>query len=274
MDLFTIITEECCTVELSGATKDEVLRQLAGLACRNPLVAEAGAEAVYEALRDRESQGSTGFEQGVALPHARVAGMREFAVAVAVAPRGVEFAALDKRKSRLFFVVLGPPDRVADHLKLLAAISHQLHLPHVRNELLKAPTATALYESFLRRLSTSGDPETPQRKMKLCLVILYLEELLYDILEYFLQEGIDGATILESSGMGEYISSLPLFAGFIGFLQERKDRSKTILALVPEEKASQIVAGIEQITGDLDTQQGATVIYLDVAYYKGSMKMM
>ncbi len=274
MDLFAIFSEECCTVELSGSTKDEVLRQLAALACRNPQVAEVGATAVYEALRARESQGSTGFEQGVALPHARVAGMRDFVAAVAVAPQGVDFAALDKRKSRLFFVVLGPPDRVAEHLKLLAAISHQVHLPHVRNELLKAPTATALYESFLRRLSTTGDPQTPQRKMKLCVVILYIEEFLYDILEYFLQEGIDGATVLESSGMGAYISSMPLFAGFIGFLQERKDHSKTILALVPEAKAAQIVAGIEQITGDLDTQQGATVIYWDVSYYKGSMKML
>ncbi len=272
MDLFEIFSENCCTVELSGATKDEVLRNLAALACRNPQVAEVGADAVYRALYEREAQGTTGFEGGVALPHARVPGLRDFAVSIAVAPRGVDFAAIDKQKSHLFFVVLGPPERASDHLKILAAISRQLNAPRVRKELLAAPTATALYESFLRRLSVEGGIEGPRRKMKLCFIILYVEELLYDILTYFLEEGIDGATILESSGMGQYISSQPLFAGFLDFLGERDNHSKTILALVPEEKAEKMLSGIEEITGDLEEKQGAIVIYTDVSFYKGSMK--
>jgi nitrogen PTS system EIIA component len=274
MDLFDIFCEDCCTVELSGATKDDVLRELAALACRHPQVAEVGEVAVYQALHAREAQGTTGFEGGLALPHARLPGLHDFAVSIAVAPRGVEFAAIDKRKSRLFFVILGPTDRVRDHLKILAAISHRLTAPHVRNELLIAPTATALYESFLRRLSATQQYTGPQRKMKLFFIILYFEEFLYDILQYFLQEGIDGATILDSSGMGEYISTRPLFAGFVDFLQERKNHSTTILALVPEEKAEQILAGIEEITGDLEEKHGAIVIHTDVSFYKGSMKML
>ncbi|TVR85193.1 MAG: PTS sugar transporter subunit IIA [Spirochaetaceae bacterium] len=274
MELYDILYQDCCTVELQADTKSEVLTKLAALACNNPKVAEIGAEEVLKALREREANGSTGFEHGVALPHARIEGMREFSIAIAVAPHGVPFAAPDKKKSRLLFVILGPKDAVSEHLKILAAIAHMVNSVHVRNQLLKAPTATALYEAFLQRLSATADNPNTKRKMKLFFIILYVEDFLYDILEYFIQEGIDGATILESSGMGEYISNVPLFAGFIGFMQERKNHSKTILALVPEEKADQIIAGIEEITGDMDDKQGAMIIHADISFYKGSMKMM
>ena len=67
---------------------------------------------------------------------------------------------------------------------------------------------------------------------------------------------------------------MPLYADFIGFMSEKKNRSKTILALVPEDKVEDIISGIEKITGDLDKKQGATILTIGITAYKGSMKMM
>ncbi len=118
------------------------------------------------------------------------------------------------------------------------------------------------------------DTLTAKRKMKLMYVVLYMEDFLYHILEYFIQEGIDGATITESSGMGAYISNIPLFATFIGFFNERKNQSKTIMALIPAEREHELIEGIEKITGDLDRKEGAMIITTDVSIYRGSMKIM
>ena len=93
-------------------------------------------------------------------------------------------------------------------------------------------------------------------------------------MDVVIEEGIDGATILESSGMGHYISNIPLFASFIGFMNEDRNRSNTILATVPESRVERMVKGIEEITGDLDKTQGAMIMVMDVAFSKGSMKMM
>ena len=57
-------------------------------------------------------------------------------------------------------------------------------------------------------------------------------------------------------------------------MQKNKNQSRTILALVPEERVQQIVEGIEEITGDLDKKQGAMVYVVDVPFYKGTMKML
>lgn len=273
MDLLKSLRVECCSVDLSAGDKDGVLREIARLACRDSAAAQVGAEQIYQHLEERESQGSTGFGNGVALPHARIEGLEEFVIGIAVSPRGVEFDALDKKKCHIVFFIIGPEEATSDHLKALAAISRQASSAKVRAELRKADTPTALYESFARRVS-GGDRQGEKRAMKILFVILYMEELLYDILEYFIEQGIDGATILEGAGMGQYISNVPLFAEFIGFMQERKNHSQTIVTLIPADREQQIIDGIQAITGDLDTTQGAMVMTVEASFSKGTMRMM
>lgn len=274
MDLLHALRPECCTASLTGRDKNTVLRRLAELACEHPLLASVGVETVYQHLRDREDQGSTGFGNGIALPHASLEDLQEFVLGIAVSPRGVDFGSLDKKKTQIFVFILGPRGATGDHLKTLAAVSRQLNLPRVREELLKAPTATALHESFARRLGGVEEKRGEQRAMKLIYVILYMEELLYEVLEFFLEQGIEGATILEGAGMGQYISNVPLYAEFISFMHERKNHSQTIIALIPADREKQIIQGIEAITGDMDTTQGAMVMTVDVSFSKGTMKMM
>ena len=175
---------------------------------------------------------------------------------------------------KLFFIILGPTEAVTDHLKILAFVSRALSHTNLKRELLAARSETALYEAFLRNTQTERSADNQTRVMKLVMVNLYIEEFLYRVLELFIEEGIEGATIIESAGMGHYISNVPLFADFIGFMNESKHQSKTIMAMVPEEHVDDLIAGIEDITGDLDKKQGAMILVLDVAMYRGSMKML
>lgn len=275
MELIEIVDRKCCAVNFKASSKDEVLKKIAEIAVRSPLLEKIDQDSLYKQIKDREDQGSTGFGDGIAMPHARIEGMEKFLVFIITSTKGVEFDSLDKKKVKLIFVILGPAEAVQDHLKILATISRTLgSSAGVRNEIMKAQTNTALYEAFIRhsRLSTGGSAKN--RKMKLLYVVLYIEDFLYDILEFFIEMGIDGTTIIESSGMGEYISNVPMFAEFIGFMQENKNRSKTLMTLIPEDKLDDVIEGIEEITGDLDKKQGAMIIVTDISYFKGTMKMM
>ena len=272
--MFERLDPQCCTVNLAASGKDDALRQLAKLAGQNPATAGIPPERIYQKLLARELQGSTGFGREIAIPHARLEGMTDFLFFIAFAPRGVEYDAIDRKKVKLFFVILGPEEKVQEHIKALSAVSGVLRRPEVVRELLAAPSPLALAEGFLRHTQEREETRAGKRKMKLMLVILYLDELLYDILEYFIESGIEGATVIESSGMGEYISNIPLFADFIGFMKQNKNHSQTILALVPDERIESVMRGIEGITGDLDKKQGAMIIALDVPLYRGTMKMM
>lgn len=275
MEIQNTLAPECCAVKFTARSKDEALRGLARLAARSPACSAIDENQIYEVLAKREAQGSTAFGNEVALPHARVEGLTRFVVFVAVSARGVPFDALDKKKVHLFFVILGPPENVNQHLRILATISRLVAHTRIKKELRAARSVDALVESVIRNLGTPGAPAAePREEMKLLLINLYVEEYLHDTLEMLLEHGVEGATVLDSSGMGRYISNVPIFAEFIGFMQERKHYSKTILTLVPESRIPGVVEGIERITGDLETHEGAAVIVLGVSLFKGTMKML
>ena len=274
MELYKILKEKCCKIGLKAKTREEALKLLAEQACKSKILQGISVDNVYEKLLEREKQGSTGFGEGIAIPHARIEGMKDFLLFIAVFPKGVAFEALDNKKVKIFFVLLAPPEKVNEHLKILAMVSRTLSSGNVKREILKATNKAVLYEAFLRNTRVVDKTSVDARKMKLMLTILYYEDLFYDIMSFFIEEGIEGATILESAGMGQYISYIPLFADFASFMQKSKNSSKTIIALVPEDKIDRLMKGIEEITGDMNKKQGAMVIALDISFFKGSMKMM
>lgn len=274
MDLIKITDIKSSSCGIKGKTKEDVIKKLAKLAVKSEKLKGFSDTEIYEKLLDREKQGSTGFGNEVAIPHARIKGMEEFLLFIVTDKKGVEFETLDKKKVKVFFVILGPEESVNEHLQILASISRAMSQEKVKKEILGATTESALVEVFLKNTVEKEEKPVEKQKMKLMLLVLYLDEFLYHILEYFIQEGVEGATIIDSSGMGEYISSIPLFATFIGFMNEKKNHSKTILVMIPENKEADIVAGIEEITGDLDKKEGAMILTTDISMYKGTMKMM
>lgn len=274
MDLIKITHIESCSCGLKAKTKEDVLKKLAKLAVKSPMLKGFTDNQIFNKLQERENQGSTGFGNEIAIPHARIKGMNDFLLFIVTERKGLEFDAMDKKKVKVIFVILGPEESVNEHLQILALISRAMSQEKVKKELLSMTTESSLVEVFLQNTVGKDTQKKEKEKMKLMLLVLYLDEFLYHILEFFIEEGIEGATILDSSGMGEYISSIPLFATFIGFMNEKKNHSKTILVMIPESKEADIVAGIENITGDLDKKEGAMILTTDISLYKGSMKMM
>lgn len=273
MDLIQAMRADCCTTDLKGKSKADVLDQLATLACRHPALAGIERSRVLQGLVAREAKSTTGFGKGIAIPHAQIEGLTQFVVAVAVSWWGVPFESLDRRRCRIFVVILGPAGSQTEHLKALAALSRLLNQEELRKELLRSKSGFGVYGAITRRIAEAGSAQQRAEK-RLFMVVLYYEDLLYEILEYFLAQGVEGATVTDGLGMGHYISNIPMAAEFIGFMNPRKNESKTISAIIAADQEEKLVAGIEGITGDLTKSQGAVIISLEIAYTKGTMKMM
>jgi nitrogen regulatory protein PII len=106
--------------------------------------------------------------------------------------------------------------------------------------------------------------------MKLIIFILNQEERLQEILEAFLELGINGATILDSIGMGRILAhDIPIFAGFQNLLHDTRPGNKTILSVVPEKKIERIIQAIEQIIGSLDDPGNGVFITMPIDHVKG-----
>jgi mannitol/fructose-specific phosphotransferase system IIA component (Ntr-type) len=118
------IRPELVFMDLRGAHPEQALGDLSRRLAETGAVPSAAV--LTQALVARERLGSTAVGTGVAIPHAKVAGIRRPLLAVGIAPGGVDFAAADGELVRLLFVIVSPPDAPAEHLRMLAQISRWL----------------------------------------------------------------------------------------------------------------------------------------------------
>jgi PTS system nitrogen regulatory IIA component len=127
MALVDLIRPEVVKVPLAGKTKNEVIRELVQVLLDAGRITEL--ESVYDALLTREALGSTGLEQGVAVPHAKTRAVRQLTAAIGIAPQGVDFQSADGEPSKLFFLLLAPPDQSGPHIQALAEIARLAKSP-------------------------------------------------------------------------------------------------------------------------------------------------
>jgi PTS system nitrogen regulatory IIA component len=128
-------------LEIVGATPAAVLAELAAPVARAHRMEPTRLAA---ALAEREKLGSTGVGDGVAIPHARVAGLGALAASFGRARAGVDFRAIDGRPVRLFVALLAPDQSAGQHLQALARVSRLLKSAAFREAALAAPDAAAL----------------------------------------------------------------------------------------------------------------------------------
>lgn len=93
-----------------------------------------------EAVFDRERKSSTGLGEGIAIPHAKSAGVDRPSLATMVVPKGVDFEAFDDEKVHLLFLIASPHQASDAHLDVLARLSMLLMRPGFRDSLLAAKT--------------------------------------------------------------------------------------------------------------------------------------
>ena len=142
--LETILTPGRSLVNVPGGSKKRALEQIANLIGRE--VPELDTQAVYEALIAREKLGSTGFGNGIAIPHCRLQGCEAPVSALLHLDAPIDFDAIDGAPVDLLFVLLVPEAATDAHLELLRQIASMLDRKDVRDKLRSASSNEALYQ--------------------------------------------------------------------------------------------------------------------------------
>lgn len=124
---------------LPPGDRTAAIRTLAAAAAPD---AERDAAELADAVLAREALMSTGITGGIAVPHARIAGLAGPVVAVGLSPDGVDFDARDGRPAQLVFLLLTPEDDDGAQVEILASIARTFREAPQREHALKAETHT------------------------------------------------------------------------------------------------------------------------------------
>lgn len=145
--LENILTPGRSLVNVPGGSKKRVLEQIAQLIARD--LPDLDAQQIFESLIARERLGSTGFGNGIAIPHCRLPGCSQPLSAVLRLDAAVDFDAIDGAPVDLLFVLLVPEAATDEHLELLRQIASMLDRADVRERLRQADSNEALLQVVL-----------------------------------------------------------------------------------------------------------------------------
>ncbi len=121
MSLLELIDEKTVRVPLAAQDKYGVIQELVELLTSAGKVRDPAA--LYDAVLAREALGSTGLEEGIAVPHGKTDAVADVGLAIGVAPEGVEFDSVDGKPSKLFFLIAAPKDKAGPHIAALSDIA-------------------------------------------------------------------------------------------------------------------------------------------------------
>jgi nitrogen regulatory protein P-II 1 len=110
--------------------------------------------------------------------------------------------------------------------------------------------------------------------MKLLVLVLNKEELLEDVLMAYVEAGITGATIVDSEGMGRFLTyEVPLFTDFKDFMKGNKPYNKTIFSIVKDEEViARLEKLLDNICGNLDEPGTGILFTVPVDHVWGLVK--
>lgn len=132
---------------LTAATRQEAIRELVGLAGPQGGLDVAAVESL---AWQRECVAATGVGHGLAIPHARIAGLSEPVIVVGMSEPGIDFDAPDGMPAHVVFLLLTPHEDPDVQLHLSAGIARMFRQPDALPRLTRAET----YTEFLAALKT------------------------------------------------------------------------------------------------------------------------
>jgi mannitol/fructose-specific phosphotransferase system IIA component (Ntr-type) len=157
MLLTRFIERNCIADSLKAKSKAKALQELTDLLFQAGRLDEVGP--VFEQLMIRESTESTGIGRGLAIPHARVAGLEDLVCAAGRCRAGLDFKALDRKSVHLIFLICYPPSHQTTYINFVATLVKLLCDEDCMRAVLHADTADEIFEILERTAEPLVKPE-------------------------------------------------------------------------------------------------------------------
>ena len=146
MKITDILVEDAVILDAESDTKSALLEEMAGaLAAAVPGLE---VDRLLKVLIEREGLQSTGIGEGVAIPHGKVVGLDGLVASFARSRKGIDFDAIDRQPTHLFFLLVVPEHSAGQHLKALARISRFLRDDEFRRGLMEAEDLESIFSAI------------------------------------------------------------------------------------------------------------------------------
>ena len=150
-----VISLDCINIDLKGQTKSEIIDEMVDILYNNGKLNDR--EEYKKEILKRESQSSTGMEEGIAIPHGKTNAVKIPTVAIGISKKGVDYESLDGEPSHLFFMIAAPENSNDSHIELLSKITTMLLEDDVREALLNVKSKEEVLDILMKNAEKDSE---------------------------------------------------------------------------------------------------------------------
>lgn len=139
MNISDYLDPENIVLNIGNQSKDAIIHQLVNSFGQSD--SQVDTTQAFEDIWERETDYSTGLEDGIAFPHARTQGVTRHKLAFGICPQGCDFDSRDGQPTFFIPLLLTPRSSGKPHIMILADIIKKLENREIRQQLLAAQSA-------------------------------------------------------------------------------------------------------------------------------------
>ncbi|MGQ7470060.1 PTS fructose transporter subunit IIABC [Streptococcus suis] len=124
MKIQDVLKKDVMLLDLQATSKEAVIDEMIASLVDKGYVTDF--DVFKTGIMNREAQTTTGLGDGIAMPHAKNAAVKEATVLFAKSNKGVDYASIDGQPTDLFFMIAAPEGANDTHLAALAELSKYL----------------------------------------------------------------------------------------------------------------------------------------------------
>jgi mannitol/fructose-specific phosphotransferase system IIA component (Ntr-type) len=263
-----ILDVNCIQKGTKAKDKEGILQEIAELAKKSPLLKKHSKEFIYQALKSREAIGSTGLEEGIAIPHCALEYIEDFVVGLIVVPEGIDFNSFDGKPSELIFFIIGPQSRSNQHIQILSALSKIAKIPRNIKAILTAETPEDIKFTILTAIPHKETIHREKDKEE-CLMHIFIqrEDIFNDVLALLSAQASGAISIVETHSAGFYLKESPVYAAYRN--EEKKDFNRLIIARIEKISCNNLIRRINVIAETLKVESGVMITVQNLTYSSG-----
>jgi len=134
MKLSELLDSQLIFTELESLEKERFLREI--ISRISDVHSSIKESTVIDLILKREKLCSTGLDNFIAIPHAKIPGIDKTYISLCISNNGIDFGSIDGLKTKILILILNPEETGNHHLEILKSVSSLFTKKNVINQML------------------------------------------------------------------------------------------------------------------------------------------
>ena len=257
-------------LQASATNKQDLLMEIATEAKKSETLKHVETEQLFKKLSEREAIGSTGFSDGIAIPHCSLDSINDFVIGILISKDGIDFQSADGKPTKLFMYIIAPTKQRNKHIRILSELSKVLRVQSNVDNLLSQASVQDFFKTFCEYGTWDVNKDLPKDYSQIT-VHIQDSEAFENILELFTEIQDCHVSVIEAHSAGKYLYSLPLFSQFMN--ENNKGFHRVIIAVLNTVYVNNSIRKINDITEKLKDESKVMITSHALSYYSGSINI-